>query len=68
MVMTWKTVLPFLYRCEMWYLPLRKEHKSGVSESKVFRKTYGPEKDAVGNVGYYIMNCMLFMGHMMWLG
>jgi hypothetical protein len=41
-------ILPaVLYGCETWSLALREEHKLGVFENKVLRKTFGPKRDEV---------------------
>jgi hypothetical protein len=42
-----------LYGCETWSVTSREENKLQVSESKIFRKTFVPEKlEVVGNVSF----------------
>jgi hypothetical protein len=36
-----------LYRCEIWSLKLRGEHKLRVTENRVLRRLFGPKKDEV---------------------
>ena len=36
-----------LYECETWSLTLREEHWLRVSENKVLRRVFGPERDEV---------------------
>jgi hypothetical protein len=41
-------ILPVvLYGCEIWSLTLREEHRLGVSEERVLRRIFGPERDEV---------------------
>jgi hypothetical protein len=41
-------ILPVvLYGCETWSLTLRKEHRMGVFENKVLRRTFGLKRDEV---------------------
>jgi hypothetical protein len=41
-------ILPVvLYGCETWSLILREEHRLGVFENMVLRRTFGPKKDEV---------------------
>jgi hypothetical protein len=34
-----------LYGCETWSLTLREEHRLRVSENRVLRKVFGPNRD-----------------------
>jgi hypothetical protein len=34
-----------LYGCEIWSLTLREEHKLRVSENRVLRRIFGPNRD-----------------------
>jgi hypothetical protein len=34
-----------LYRCEIWFLTLREEHRLGVFENRVLRRIFGPRWD-----------------------
>jgi hypothetical protein len=43
-------ILPVLCGCETWWLTLREEHKLRVSQSKMLRETFVPEKGR-GNRG-----------------
>jgi hypothetical protein len=41
-------VLPVvLYGCETWSLTLREEHRLRVSDNRVLRRIFGPNKDEV---------------------
>jgi len=40
-------VLPVLYGCETWSLPLREEHRPMVLKSRVLRKIFGSKRDEV---------------------
>jgi hypothetical protein len=41
-------ILPVvLYGCETWSLTLKEEHRLRVSENRVLRRTYGPEREEV---------------------
>ena len=41
-------ILPVvLYGCETWSLILREEHRLRVSENRVLRRLFGPERDGV---------------------
>jgi hypothetical protein len=46
-IRTYTTViLPLvLYGCETWSLTLRDEHRLGVFENRVLRRTFGPKRD-----------------------
>jgi hypothetical protein len=45
-LLTMPIILPVdLYGCENWSLTLRKEHKLRVSENRVLRRIFGPERD-----------------------
>jgi hypothetical protein len=43
-------ILPVVYGCETWSLTLREEHKLRVSQNKVLREIFVPEKGR-GNRG-----------------
>jgi hypothetical protein len=36
-----------LYGCETWSLALREEHRLGVFENRVLRRTFGPKRDEI---------------------
>jgi len=36
-----------VYRCEIWSLPLREEHRQRVLENRVLRRIFGPKSDEV---------------------
>ena len=36
-----------LYRCEAWSFTLREEHRLGMFESRVLRKTFGHNREKV---------------------
>jgi hypothetical protein len=39
-------ILPVvLYGCEIWFLPLREEHRLRVFENKMLRRIIGPKRD-----------------------
>jgi hypothetical protein len=39
-------ILPVvLFGCETWFLTLRGEHRLGVFENRVLRRTFGPKRD-----------------------
>jgi hypothetical protein len=41
-------ILPVvLYRCEIWSLTLREEHRLVAFENSVLRRTFGPKRDEV---------------------
>jgi hypothetical protein len=41
-------ILPVvLYGCESWYVILREEHKLRVSENRVLRRLFGPQREIV---------------------
>jgi hypothetical protein len=40
-------ILPVVYGCETWSLPLREELRLRVFENRVFRRIFGPKRDKV---------------------
>jgi hypothetical protein len=48
-IKTYKTiVLPVdLYGCETWSFTLREEHRLRVSENRILRRIYGPQREEV---------------------
>jgi hypothetical protein len=38
---------PVLYRCEIWSLTLKEEHRLRVFEYRVLKKVFGPKRDEV---------------------
>jgi hypothetical protein len=44
-------ILPvILYGCETWFFTLKEEHVLRVSENRVLRRIFGPNRDAVTGV------------------
>jgi hypothetical protein len=47
-------LLIVLYECETWTFALREGYILHLSENKGLWKIFGPKKNNVGNLGYYI--------------